>query len=183
MQIRLLGREEYEITNRSLAFIQKNLYTRFHFIKKLNPKELREKTVLDVGCGLSSLTKELREKGVNAYSIDMHDSKPPNKGTHVRGFAEKMPFKNRLFDFVYSTWSLFSYIEDRDIKRNALKEICRVLKPGGKLRMSIVNLRGIEKLLKETNIPMKITNHFKPKYNFNSITLEKEHFVEIEKLK
>src|SRR3989442_1408965 len=50
-------------------------------------------------------------------------------GRFVRGVAEAMPFRPRVFDTVVSNWTLCSL----DPLPDALREIRRVLAPGGRL--------------------------------------------------
>jgi len=161
----------YIITNRNLSTIKKS------YGEMLNIPKLKGKNVLDLGCGNSSVVKELREKSVNAFSIDMADIIPANKGTHIMGFADQMPFKNAIFDLVISTWSLFSYVGKEEIKYNALKEIYRVLKPNGKILITPVDSEKLEQKIANINLPLKI-HSTKP-----SLSIPIEETVKLLKLK
>jgi len=152
-----LQRSSYAVTNRSFNFLQKRFYPNM-----LNISELQGKTFLDIGSGKSDLVTELRKRGVNAVSIDMQRLKPQNADTHVRGLADQMPFKDKVFDYIYSTWSLFTYgCESSQVQINALKESYRVLKQGGVLRLSPVRAQTINERLIESRLPFKITKNNK----------------------
>lgn len=84
-------RSIYAVTHRPLETLKK-----YHYGDMLDISWLRGKTVLDVGSGESPFVKELRKNKVNAVSIDMYDLSSPNKGAHVRGYADKMPFKKKF---------------------------------------------------------------------------------------
>ncbi len=86
--------------------------------------------VLDVGCGPYAVPVYLREYPTDCiYGIDPVDPFEPHPFTFVRGFAEFLPFPDRSFDVVIAATSL-----DHTLALNqALGEIRRVLKPGGRL--------------------------------------------------
>ena len=122
--------------------------------------------ILDVGCGggktisrLAQLAPQGKVFGVD-YSIEMVKfSKKINKMLIaqnrveiIEGSVEKMSFKDDFFDFVtafetYYFWSNFP---------NALKEIKRVLKPGGKLLLVNELIYGATpaKLIEETHVKL-----------------------------
>ena len=101
----------------------------------------RGKRILDVGCGpiplavgftdceiygLDPLTNAYRELGfpIGEYS---------GRFTHVNGRAEEMPFQDGFFDAVIAVNS----IDHVDHFPNAAREISRVLRPGGILRLEV----------------------------------------------
>jgi len=148
-----LTRVPYVITNRSLDTLQRTTFGEMFDISKLAGKR-----VLDAGSGESSFVKELRNKRIDAYSIDMADIKPENTNTHIRGLIDKMPFANEVFDYVFSAWSLFYYPEEAALHIKGLKEICRVLKPKGKLIAAPVDESLFHRRLNDSGVPMKITD-------------------------
>jgi len=153
--MRSITRTATLVTDRDLKFLQELTYKNM-----LNMRELVGKTVLDAGSGESAFAIELRNKGVNAFSIDMEKDEKytsPNGEIHTIGLIDKMPFAKEVFDFVFSSWSLFYYLEHPKLQINGLKEIYRVLKPEGKLITSPVEVPLIEKRLKKSGLPMQIT--------------------------
>jgi ubiquinone/menaquinone biosynthesis C-methylase UbiE len=95
---------------------------------------LTDKRVLDVGCGKGRFAKVLQEQnpGAEIWGLDISGEMlrfvPAGINT-VAGSMTELPFATSAFDCVYATESLEHAVE---IER-AVQEMCRVLKPGGKL--------------------------------------------------
>lgn len=95
---------------------------------------LTDKRVLDVGCGKGRFARVLQEQnpGAEIWGLDISEEmlRFVPAGIHtVAGSMTELPFAASAFDFVYATESLEHAVE---IER-AVQEMCRVLKPGGKL--------------------------------------------------
>ncbi len=96
--------------------------------------DLTDKRVLDVGCGKGRFARVLLEKNPGAVisGLDISEamlrSLPSGIGG-VSGSMTELPFAASTFDCVYATESLEHAVE---IGR-AVAEMCRVLKPGGRL--------------------------------------------------
>ena len=97
---------------------------------------------LDVGCGEGRFCRMLKAAGVNATGIDPTPAilevarKRDPSGDYRLGRAEQLEFADASFDLVVS------YITLVDIPdfRAAIREMARVLRPGGSLLMA--NLTG-----------------------------------------
>ena len=103
----------------------------------------RNTTILDIGCGGGKAVQELAASCPNGkvfgidYSEDMVAlSKRVNKAFIEKGLVEitygsvsSLPFKNNMFDLVTAFESYYFWPD----LINDLKEINRVLKPGGKI--------------------------------------------------
>lgn len=100
--------------------------------------------VLEVGCGTGSLAILAKEKvGTQSYvaGVDISEkmldqaikkSKKYNlKIDFIKASIDQLPFPENKFDVVISSW-MFHHLPEL-IKLNGLKEIKRVLKPGGRL--------------------------------------------------
>ncbi|MDC0586487.1 class I SAM-dependent methyltransferase [Gammaproteobacteria bacterium] len=110
------------------------------------------KTVLEIGVGAGSDHLNWARAGVDLYGVDLTD-----KGIHTtnkrlslynlksnlqRVDAEDLPFEDNFFDIVYS-WGVIHHSEDPE---QIIKEIYRVLKPGGKFLGMIYHRRSIHNL-------------------------------------
>ncbi len=181
----------YSITNRRLGkevcCVSINGYYPNHC---LDLNKLKGKKVLDIGSGEGGFVKDLRKNDINAFSIDFNKAKHVNIGSHCRANATQMPFKSGIFDVIYSTWSLFSYSESQEIQIKALKEMSRVLKQGGKIRLSPINLNKIRELINVSKLPLQITKNdyipiqklFKETINIVKKSDNPFKFVEITKI-
>jgi ubiquinone/menaquinone biosynthesis C-methylase UbiE len=95
---------------------------------------LTDKKVLDVGCGKGRFARVLRGQypGAEIWGLDISEEmlKSVPAGVHTRaGSMTALPFADSTFDFVYATESL----EHAVAIELAVNEMCRVLKPGGRL--------------------------------------------------
>jgi ubiquinone/menaquinone biosynthesis C-methylase UbiE len=92
--------------------------------------------VLDLGCGPADGTVKLRHLGAEGIGLDYSAGmlaaarrEPSLQGRLCRGDAGRLPFRDAAFDKVICTNSFHHYPDHR----SALREVRRVLKPGGLL--------------------------------------------------
>lgn len=104
--------------------------------------DLTDKSVLDVGCGKGRFARILQERnpGARVAGLDISEEMlayVPAGICKISGVMTQLPFAASTFDCVYATESLEHAVEiDR-----AVAEMCRVLKPGGKLVIIDKNIR------------------------------------------
>jgi SAM-dependent methyltransferase len=98
--------------------------------------------VADAGCGDGTVCRYLAEKGFYPIGIDIHsDLEKSGEINFIRGDFEQLSFRKGVFDAVLSECVL----SIQDTPAAGLKEINRVLKPGGLLLLSdLYNLSGEE---------------------------------------
>lgn len=100
--------------------------------------------LLDLGCGtglyMANQRQHLAGATVRWIGLDLSAAmleQAVGKGgpvAYVRGVAESIPFGSETIDYAHSSYSFHHFAD----KATALDEICRVLRPGGRLR--IVNV-------------------------------------------
>ena len=100
---------------------------------KLVPKNLKNKKLLDIGCGPGMHLKEYIKRGAEAYGIDISKEmlnlakREAQKAKLKLADSYKTKFKENYFDIVTSS---FLYDHVKDIGK-AFQEVKRILKPGG----------------------------------------------------
>lgn len=130
----------------------------YHFVQRLEvTTHIFEQSfplnskILDLGCGAGVLTENLVQLG---YSVDAADMSPDMLGYTKERLSKYSSDKYRVFqaeceniespdDFydVVACIGVFGYMDDVDA---AIKEIRRVLKPGGTLIMSVRNFNNLK---------------------------------------
>ncbi|HSB01921.1 MAG TPA: methyltransferase domain-containing protein [Anaerolineales bacterium] len=117
--------------------------------------------VLDVGCGTGSLALVAKEHVGDAGSVHGIDPAPrqiararakaARRGLSADfrlGVIERLPFPDETFDLVQSTFAIDHV--PADLQRQGLKEIARVLKPGGRLFILITgSVQDLAMFMKE----------------------------------
>lgn len=100
---------------------------------------------LDVGCGEGSNTRRLAERGARMSAVDIAptfirhareaEARTPLGIDFREGDGQSLPYDDQSFDFVTAFMSLM----DMPDQGNALKEMRRVLRPGGFVQFSILH--------------------------------------------
>ena len=103
-------------------------------------------TVLEFGCGTGRLLRALAEShdATKVYGIDVsptmieHARRYMPAGTNLAltGVDGTLPFPDAHFDRIYS-YAVFQHIASEAIVRKSLREIGRILKPGGHVKLNI----------------------------------------------
>ncbi len=110
------------------------------FPKNANRRAWR---ALEIGCGPGRLMKPLSRHFGEIHGVDVSDemirlagqrlSDVPHAHVHATNGASLQKFADESFDFVYS-YAVFQHIPSRDVVLEYMREIRRVLKPGGIFR-------------------------------------------------
>jgi len=155
-----------------------------YILKYINNKILKNKKVLDVGCGQGFLVSLVAPKcqeitGMDSSSNSLQKAKKGidefnlNNVKLIQGDAENLPFENNSFDVVYC----IGVLHHTPDTQKGIDEIYRVLKPNGKTIImfyrkftpkwfAVIILRIFSKILniigRETNF---IANKIRKKYD------------------
>jgi SAM-dependent methyltransferase len=112
-------------------------------------ESLRDKDVLEIGCGSGVHTKALAAAGARVTGIDLTPRAVELTGrrlaahglaaTVVEGDAERLPFPDASFDWVWS-WGVIHHSSNTE---RVLEEIARVLRPGGGVGLMVYHRTSI----------------------------------------
>ena len=104
------------------------------------------KKILDVACGLGYSLDMAERRGLQAHGLDiskvaLQKSKAENPTRRlVHGNGERLPWADDVFDYVLCLGSLEHFINPAI----GVREIARVLKPGGKTAIMLPNSHHIQ---------------------------------------
>lgn len=103
----------------------------------------RGEKVLDIGCGLGYFLLKLKGSGAELHGLDPSEESieyvKKNITEHAKvGSVEEIPYPDNMFDKVLFC-EVIEHVEDDE---KVLREIRRILKPGGRLVVSTPSLKG-----------------------------------------
>ena len=101
----------------------------------------RPESVLDLACGAGRHTEVLRERGFRAVGVDLSLillARRPEL-PRVRGDMRRLPFAGETFGWVLNFFTSFGYFESERENFQVLEEAARVLVPGGRLLIDLLN--------------------------------------------
>ncbi|MBP1685507.1 MAG: Methyltransferase type 11 [Deltaproteobacteria bacterium] len=147
------------------------LTTRDHTLKRrlLEQGGVRDDhRVLDIGCGTGTLLLLVRERVERATLIgldgdlrilriaDSKSRKRPLPLAWVQAFSSQLPFASDAFDRVFSTLMLHHLSSDEKVA--TMREILRVLKPGGEVHIADWG-RPHNLLMRVASLPLRLGHH------------------------
>lgn len=111
--------------------------------------------VLDVGCGNGILYEYLAQKSIQYVGTDISKNllvfaarraKKLNAEQHqkakyefIQGSVTKLPFQDNCFDWVFA-FAILHHVPGDELRKKAVQELYRVLKPGGRVVVTVWNL-------------------------------------------
>ncbi len=116
------------------------------------------KDVLELGCGTGLILKEIEPYARRAVGLDI--SRGMLGQAHARGLsvlagsATDLPFKDESFDLVYS----FKVLAHVQAIEQAMREVARVLRPGGRAALEFYNKASLRYLIKRFKRPHKVSD-------------------------
>ena len=104
--------------------------------------------LLDLCCGWGRHTIRLAQRGyvatgldLSTYHIELARNASREAGVHVdwiEGDMRRIPFPDASFDAVINMFTAFGYFDDRE-NQDVLDEVARVLAPGGRFLIDVIN--------------------------------------------
>jgi SAM-dependent methyltransferase len=120
-------------------------------LRRAPPEERGHWRALEIGCGPGRLMRPMSRHFLEIHGVDVsHPSVAqarenlrdlPNARLHLSQGAGLAGFAEESFDFIYS-YDFFPHLSSRDIALDFLREIRRVLRPGGLARLEFGGVSG-----------------------------------------
>lgn len=101
--------------------------------------------ILDIGCGTGTLVLKLKRQYTAAQVVGLDPDAKALRRAHIKaaragvsveleqGFADELPYQSESFDRVFSSF-MFHHLNKQE-RENMLREVLRVLKPGGSFHL------------------------------------------------
>jgi ubiquinone/menaquinone biosynthesis C-methylase UbiE len=144
--------------HQSAADVIRELESELHRLDSLG-EGLARRRALEIGCGPGRLMLPLSRHFDEIYGVDISDEmiriarerlqSVPKAHLLVNNGGDLAPFENDYFSFVYS-YIVFQHIPSKEIVFNYLREIQRVLVPGGITRFQVRGAPPSRASLKES---------------------------------
>jgi len=130
--------------------------------------------ILDAGCNNLFHANTLKNGSRKIISLDI--IKPERslvqENLFTLGSIENLPYKNNTFDFIYC----FSVIQFINNDRSVFEEFYRVLKPGGKLLITVPTRRSPFRIIREMEVNFAL-------YEWAQYNVAYHHYYSFEDIK
>lgn len=137
-----------EIDRRFIDAARLFAHDRAPFDRIIPFETLKDRSVLEIGCGMGLHSELMATAGARVTALDVSDTsvEATQRRAALKGFAidarqgdaAAMEFPDASFDFVWS-WGV---IHHAAYTGRIVRQIHRVLKPGGQARVMVYNLEG-----------------------------------------
>ncbi len=172
----LLGERWYTAYDDPVALLRQESKTKIPWILDRIKNEYgqdKNREILDVGCGGGFLSNRLSQEGYAVSAVDLSEESlyvarkydQTNRVRYQKADAYHLPYANAQFDVV----SAMDFLEHVEEPERVIKEVSRVLKPGGlfffhtfnrNLLANIVIIRMVKALVKNTPKNMHVIELF-----------------------
>jgi ubiquinone/menaquinone biosynthesis C-methylase UbiE len=129
------------------------------FIQKLEIKQ--GEVILDAGAGTGNLGEKIEKAGgvvvgfdSSEFGLEIHRRKTPHAKLVVGSLLDPLPFSDNYFDKICSNNVIYALPKTK--RREVLKELYRILKPGGKIIVSNVHSRFAPKKIYMEHVKQSI---------------------------
>lgn len=136
----------------------------------------RDAVFLDVGCGMGYLTRILRKDykmciGIDTDEVGLRANLRAGVGCMIKGEAHQLAIVDNSIDLVLCSEVLEHLPEPRDAQ--ALAELVRVTRPGGRILITVPALEGLRATTRLRNLghddPSGGEYHYRPGYTFERL--------------
>lgn len=96
----------------------------------------KEDRILDLCCGYGRIAFSLLHEGHDVIGLDISKeliNATKRANSFLVGDMKDLPFQSQSFDFCFCVWASFNFLTTTSGQLRVLEEVCRVLRPGGKL--------------------------------------------------
>ena len=135
-------KEDYNLIAEDFSRTRGQIWEELKFLEEY---VIEGERILDLGCGNGRLFELFKERNVDYYGVDFSEKmveiakcRYPKTKFQVAD-ALNLPFSDNFFDEAISI-AVFHHIPSVEFRLEFLKEIKRVLKPGGKVILLVWNL-------------------------------------------
>jgi len=104
--------------------------------------------VLDLACGPGRHVAELARRGSHVVGLDLSRAllfaaRRRGAGPLVRGDMRRLPFRAAAFDVVLNLFTSFGYFASDAEHESVVREVARVLRPGGRFVLDFLNAPAV----------------------------------------
>ena len=139
---------EYQWKNYDTKHLTYGLNKKEEFLKfcndlKIKPDDLKNKRILDAGCGSGRLTKSISEYSKNVYGVDIIPLPKSKNPKFIRANIMEMPFQDKFFDIIYCEGVIHHTLNPK----KAFMELARINKD--KIYIMVYSKRNIFMLIRK----------------------------------